>query len=333
MKKHDLQLELYKACIAEAPKELMLSSNLDDEIEILQKYIGLSFNNMSIPQDLENKVKEIDYSFGLGFEKWFSDRINFYKNKWEEMTKYEGEILNSHAFMSKTFKILNKCSWWVQNAYQPFSGAKYLLHKLDCIAARFEIEKQNKEVLKKKAERFCEEEKDWRTKSQQKLNNKEREKERQIFAFFAELKAANELSAKGFQNVQFLEEGKNKTPDISAEKKGNNYYIEVKRIQNPREENEALRSGNIHSGVVNKNFRTALQKKIGDFVCDAKEKFKHQGNDLSKVQKVLVLDFEPGVDARLSVNFNATLVQIFGENYFSQLEQTHDITILPRKFF
>lgn len=337
MSEHNLSQELYKACTAEVSMALMLSQDLEKEIKILQEYLGRKFNNLDITKDLESKIKEIDYSLASGFDKWFSQRIDFYKNKWEEMMKYKGKILSDYDFMSETFKILDRCSWWVQNAYQPFSGAKKLLHKLDCIAARFEKEKENKKVLKEKAEKFChqkgDQNKKFRGGSSKELSEKERENERQIFSFFAELEAGNEMLSSGFSCVQFLKEGERKMPDLLAKKEGELYYAELKRIQNPREEDEALRSTGVYLENVNQYFRTALQKKIGDFICDAKEKFTEQNNDLSKAQKILVLDFEPGIDARLKVNFNPKLEEIFDQNYFPSLEQTHDITIWLRKYF
>jgi hypothetical protein len=153
------------------------------------------------------------------------------------------------------------------------------------------------------------------------------------------LKVANELAEMGFRNVQFLKEGDRKTPDLLAEKDNNIHYAEVKRIQNPRCEDEAFRSGGMYpsedekTGDVNADFREPLKKKIDDFINDAKEKFTQQNKSLNRAQKLLFLDFDPGIDARLSVNFNPTLDDIFGADYFSQLERTHNIMILPRKYF
>lgn len=334
MTDHNLSQELYKACTAKAPKELILSSDLDNEIEIVQEYLGRKFNNLQIDKKLEGKVSACGYSLEQGFDEWLSNRISFYKSKWEQMTQCNGEILTNHDFISQTFNILNRCSWWVQNAYQPYSGAKELLHELDCIASCLEQNERNGGILREKAKRLCSQKKSWHGKRQQELKASDREIERQIFSFFAELKAAQKLLKNGFTNICFLPENNGrKTPDLSARKDGKTYYIEVKRIQNPREEDEALRSSGVHSGVVIASFRGPLQKKIGDFICDAKEKFNQQDQNLQKEQKILILDFNPGIDARLNVNFNATLNDIFSEKYFNQLERTHDITIWPRKFF
>lgn len=250
----------------------------------------------------------------------------------------ENNLIYNYSFLSESFKILDKCSWWVQNAYQSFSGAKSLLNDLDSVASQFENgEKNSKDILIKKAKNFCnKEEKDWRGKSGQENDVNQREKERQVFAFFAELKTAKELKEKGYQEIQFIEEQTIKMPDISAKKDGQIFYIEVKRIQNPREEDEAFRSTGNHSGDVSADFREALKKKIGDFICDAKEKFECiDGNvKLNTEQKILVLDFAPGLDARLNGNnFDPDLEEVFGMNFFSNLEHAYDIQIWTRKYF
>lgn len=335
MEDNVLAKNLNKACNARVPLGLMFSYDLDNEIQVLQDYLGRKYNNLPISKELEDKVSEIGFSDNQNFEDWFRKRIKFYEKKWGKITRYKGDILKNYSFFSETFKILDKCSWWVQNAYQSYSGAKCLLNELDYIAACFEKEKANKTILEKKAEMICRNEKDLRGKSQQILNRKKREKERQIFAFFAELKAANELLIHGFTNILFLQEGRSKTPDFSANRQNKIYYIEVKRIQNPREEDESLRSKGSYARNINKNFREPLKKKIGDFIYDANKKFNQQDQDknLGRMQKVLILDFEPGIDARLSVNFTATLEEIFGNDFFENLENVHDITIWVRKYF
>jgi hypothetical protein len=85
--------------------------------------------------------------------------------------------MSNYDFLSETFRILNKCSWWVQNASHP-SPSRNLLHELDRIATRIENSSGYNGVLLEKANGFCPEESDWHGKSQQELNKKEREKER-----------------------------------------------------------------------------------------------------------------------------------------------------------
>lgn len=333
MDKNFIQQNLHKACKAEAPQNLMLFSDLNSEIEYIREYLSKKFNNLEISEKLKNKIDEINFSDKQNFDEWFNGRINFYKNKLEEMTKYDGEIIKNYKFSSETFKILNKCSWWVQNAYQPYSRSKDLLRNLDHIAACFEKDEDNKKVLNKKAERFCGKEKDWRGKTQKKLDKNEREIERQIFSFFTEIRAAGDLAKEGFKNIKFLPEDTTKVPDLTAKKTYKTYYIEVKRLQSPRDENEALRSFGIYSSNVNEKFRDGLKKKIDDFIYDAKEKFSQYNAILDKEQNILILDFEPGIDARLSINFNPILDEIFGKDYFNNLCNIHNLTIWTRKYF
>lgn len=331
---------LNNACVAWPPSG-PVCIGMNEEIEILQEYFGRKFNGLNIDDDLENKIKGINYIAEQDFDYWYKKRVCFYNDNWQkEMRGQNQEIINRYDFLSETFKVLDKCSWWVQNAYQQSSGTKSLLNNLDCIAARFEKEGDNKDILVKKANNFCNNKGDidFRGKSIKVCDKNQNEKERQIFAFFTELKVAEELSNGGFKDIRFiLEQQSTKTPDLSAKKDDVIYYVEVKRMQNPREEDEDLRSDAQHSGDVNPNFYEPLKKKIGDFICNTKKKFKgiENGNvKIDKEQKILVIDFEPGIDARLNDNFsNSTLNSIFGIDYSSDLEKTHDIKIWTRKYF
>jgi CRISPR/Cas system-associated endoribonuclease Cas2 len=327
---------LNKACCAEVPEELFFSYKLKEEIDNIQNYLGFILNNFIIDNELNIYIKNINFSLDRDFNVWLNERIKFYQNEWDKMTKYKRKIIKKYNFMSETFKILDKCSWWVQNSYQSYSGSKDLLKELDCIATRIEkTSQENKNIIIKKANNLCNSKKNWRGKSQKELEKNDRERERNIFSFFAELKAYNELKNEEFLDIIFLKEIKNKkTPDLKAEKENKIFYIEVKRIRSPKEEDEVLRSTEQHSGSVNPQFRKPLKKKIGDFICDAKQKFDQQDVNLSKEQKTLILDFDPGIDARLCVNFNTPkLNKIFGDNYFQELEKTHNITIWVRKYF
>lgn len=328
--------DLNLACNTPAPLGVMFV-DMNDEIEILQEYLGKKINNLEISKELKDKANEINFFESDGFKDWFEKRVDFYKSEWEKLTKNEEEILNDHIFLSETFKILDKCSWWTQNAYQSYSGAKDLLNNLDCIAGRLEKE-NNKDILIKKVNIFCNQECGMHGKSIKNCDEKQREKERQILAFFAELKVAEELDNSGFKSINFISEKQSiKTPDLSAKKDDAVYYFEVKRIQNPREEDEALRSTGQHNGNVNSEFHEPLKKKMGDFICGTKEKFKgiENGNvKLNKEQKNLVIDFAQGIDARLNDNFsNSKLESIFGNGYFPSLEETHNMQIWTRKYF
>jgi len=338
--KENLKENFNKACCAEVPDNLMFQDKLEKELEYVREYLCKILNE-PISEDLNKKIKEAYFSskeaFKIGgFDEWFERRIKFYQNEWEEMTKYTGEIVNKYNFLSETFKILNRCSWWVQNGYQPFSGSdKDLLNELDYIAAFFEQDNQNKEILKQKANNLCaSDDKNWKGITQRETNFKERERERQISSFFAELKAANELLEKKFCSILFLEEGKNKMPDIYAQKEELDYYIEVKRIQSPKDEDEALRSKGVYCGNINKNFASPLKKKILDFIKDAVEKFRQKNKFLKNEQKILILDFEPGIDARSYIkNRTPELDTVFRKEFFKNLEKEYSITIWRRGYF
>lgn len=330
--------DLDLACNTRVSSEAMFVG-MDDEIEILQEYLGKKFNNLEISKELKDRVSEINFSESDGFKDWFEKRVDFYKSDWDNLTKNEEKTVNDYIFLSETFKILNECSWWVQNAYQSDSGGKDLLNNLDCIAARLEKDDEsNKIILIGKVDKYCNKKSNLHGKSSKDCSDKQNEKERQIFAFFAELKVTEELNNNEFKNIKFIQEQQSiKTPDLSAKKDGLIYYIEVKRLQNPREEDNALRSTGQHRGDVNSEFRGPVCKKIVDFICDAKEKFKDIENrnvKINKEQKILVIDFEPGIDARLNDNFsNSKLESVFGKDYFSDLKENHDMQIWTRKYF
>lgn len=122
-------------------------------------------------------------------------------------------------------------------------------------------------------------------------------------------------------------------PDIYAQKENLDYYIEVKRIQNPREEDEALRFKGVYCSNVNQKFANGIKKKILDSISDAVKKFNQKGKFLKNTQKILVLDFEPGIDARLCMDSTPKLDNIFGKDFFINLEKEHNITIWRREYF
>lgn len=239
-------------------------------------------------------------------------------------------------FISELFKYLSKCSWWVKNASQDFSGAINLLKKLDLIAKHAEQNPGNSLELMKKAKDIYSKKK---ITEEQALDSKETEMERKTFALFSELMVFNEFKEKNFESIIFIKtKNKISTPDLSANINNFIYYIEVKRIQIPKNEDENLRINKTYQGQVGENFNLPLLKKIQDKIDDANKKFAAvpESKKLQRSQKILVLDFEPGIDARLSGpknNFNPTLDDIFDPAFFNNLENDNKITILRRKYF
>lgn len=327
--------ELKKVCNAQIPRGLMLSSKLEDDLRYLQEYLAKKYNRIDQRQKVSDRIRKMGYSANIDFNKWFLDRIDFYQKRWEEMIKYNGPIINSHKFLSETFKILD-CTWWVQNAYQGYSSVKKVMKKLDFIAK--DIEKsctENKKELISKAKKICggKNGKNWKAVSQTKMSKKEHEKERQLFSLFAELSAYDEFNKNDYENTILLPEQKYKQPDMIAENKDKKVYIEIKQIRAPFEEDDNLRSYSNYSGFVNTNFRQSVQNKILDFVCDARKKFECVKAH-NKDSKFLILDYQEGIDVVAQLEDNQrNLDGIFSKEFFENLEKIHNMNILRRKYF
>lgn len=333
--KEELLEELKRVCNARIPKEVFLKSKLEEEQYFLIDYIGKKYNGLIVTEEYENKIKAIGYSPKIGFDKWFKQRSDFYIDKWEKMIKYDGPIVNNYNFLSEALRKLNKHSWFIQNAYQSYSSAKDLLNKLDSAIKNIEDNNSlNKELIWKKISNIYKEEKDWKAKPQSKMSKKEHEYERQIFSFFAEVLVYDEFKKHVSSDIFFLptQEGK-KQPDFLMKKGSESFYIEVKQIREPYDEDESMRAYSMYSGFVNPKFREPLQKKIGDFINDASEKF-ISVNAKEKEKRILVLDYQEGMDAFLTLNKDKTnLIDIFGESFFKDLEISYNMTILPKKYF
>lgn len=241
--------------------------------------------------------------------------------------------INGFSFLSQTFSTLNEYHWWIQNA--PSSQSRELLIDLDCIAARLERDENNKESLLEKVEGLYggRSKKDFVGKSISTLDRYEREDVRQLFSFFSELKSAQELIGKGFCDINLVKTVLDKkTPDFSVKKEQDFYLVEVKNIRTPLEEYETLSKRKMYSNQVSMNFKKGLEKKIKDCIDDAKEKFEYIKN-LKKDQKILVINFNPGIDAILCSSSDEWLYSLFSERYFTELELSNDITIWCKKYF
>jgi hypothetical protein len=330
-----LMEELKKSCDAKIPYGLMFSFKLESEIGYVRHYLAKKYHEMEVGERVLDIIKEIEYSINCGFNDWFERRVKYYENKWEKDTQYKGPIIDSHNFVSETFKILD-CTWWVQNAYQPYSSVKKTLEKLDSLSSNIEKSSlSNKKELIYKAKNICGKRcfRDLKALKQSKMDKKEHESERKLFSFFAELLVYEEIYNKGFKDIKFLPEQKEKQPDLIIKKENGKTYVEVKQIREPLKEDDNLRSYSFHSGFVNQKFRESLKKKIGDFICDAKQKFKSVKID-DKESRVIVIDFQEGIDTiQIEDKMRRDLVGILGKDFFNNLEVVHNMTILTRKYF
>lgn len=54
------------------------------EIELLQKYFGMRYNDMQITEEINTQLKNIDFLTGQRFEDWYKTRISFYKSEWDK---------------------------------------------------------------------------------------------------------------------------------------------------------------------------------------------------------------------------------------------------------
>jgi len=244
------------------------------------------------------------------------------------------DIIKSYNFHSETLKNLDKFCWWVQNVYQwPFKS-RDLLDKLDIIAKKAETSEDNKTQLKIKVRHISNTTRDWRGKHQRNLDIYDHEIERKVLALFSELFVYDNLINNNFTDIAFIVESNKPTPDIMCKKDNSVYYVEVKRIQNPRDEDTALRTCGMFSNSVNINYREAVEKKIVDFINNAGRKFNSMStlNNLGKHQKILVLDFCAGIDTILENKSNANLQDIFGKNFFDNLNSKYNMTIYTKKY-
>lgn len=244
------------------------------------------------------------------------------------------EIVSSYSFSSQTFNKLSKFSWWVQNA--PQSNSLSFLAKLDYLAGESECDVKNVIELEKKVDSISRSKRDWKGISLKIMNDKELEIERKVFSLFTEIMTYGFLIENSFKSICFVKECSSKpTPDFFAEKDFKPYYIEVKNMETSKEESLKLQRDGKMFGDVNMNFKEALQNKIDYFVDSSSNKFKSIENSetLDSFQKILILNYSTGIDARLSVNFEANLLAIFGIDYFTEIGNKNKMTIITKRFF
>lgn len=245
--------------------------------------------------------------------------------------------MGKYIFRSKTFNELYAAnSWWLVNvAGSPSDhSARKLSEKLDDILIDLEGSEHNLKVLNQKVQQLINIQKDLSgliqsNKNWKNLSDPEEEHRRQFFDFLNEVLATRILKNKGFTRIQLIEDEKKekkKIADIIAEKDKNKYVIEVKTIQRPREEDDALRIS-YYGSMVNPNFRISLEKKLRKILKDAQEKFVNYPED----QKLTMVFYNPGINASLviknSISEKVSLEDIFDPIYFQNLEKEFEMQI------
>lgn len=232
---------------------------------------------------------------------------------------------------SEMFKKLKKYSWWVQNALNLDiqDKARQILINLDNVALEAEQDRNNLVVLQDRIKFICQKEGSYLGTFYRQLSDEQVEKEDQLFSFFAELKAYEELIGKSYSDVKFLPESGKKQPDLQC----NTLFLEAKRIRQPQKEKEGLRKGHL-VGDINTEFRNGLKKKIKYFITDALSKF-NEVSAKGKENRILVIDYQAGIDPLVAIpNYSrGELTEIFDKEYFSSLEKENRVTIWTRKYF
>jgi len=126
------------------------------------------------------------------------------------------------------------------------------------------------------------------------------EQVRQCSNFLAEVLAFNHLISQGFAPHWVPEHISKKMPDLEFTKNGTRIPVEVKHLNSPRIEHEALSNGLIFGNTVDNNYHFGLKTKISYFIDNASLKLKsfnlHHEN-LDSKRGVLYIYFSKSIDA------------------------------------
>lgn len=122
--------------------------------------------------------------------------------------------------------------------------------------------------------------------------------------FIAEAVVFNELLGQGKEPIWVPENGVLPSPDFQYFSDNRQIPVEVKHLNSPRNEHEALASGEVLSGSVNPDYDIGIEQKIVDFVTSAKRKFIGHNKHVNRMDNddsgVLYLLFSKSVDASLA---------------------------------
>jgi len=233
---------------------------------------------------------------------------------------------------SNLFQELKKYSWWVQwvLGHDIPPEAKNLLVRLDDVGLWLEKDSENAAVLREKIKFISQEEKNYDGIGWRNISNADAEKHAQLFELFVELAVCDILSKRGFLNIKLLPEQKLKKikqPDIKAERDGEPFFFEAKRIRRPVFEASTLRTAGMLSNYARDDFREGIKKKIDYFANDADEKFK--AANVPEGKRTLILDYEPGIDAIVDLEGGdgQKLERVLGKGYFVALEKQYGMKI------
>lgn len=237
-------------------------------------------------------------------------------------------------FKSETLKKLAPFSWWIQSASVPIGSpeAKIILESIDNVCFILEEVLENKKVLSEKVTQLCFlGKKEYQTNdgksyiSCKDLNESEQEHRRQVWDFLNELRACVWLLDNKFSHIEIIAKQNIKTPDIKAIKDNAIYYIEVKTLHEPREEEIRLMSKNIQVKDVERSYHQPLKNKIDYFVNDADTKF----NSVHAEKRILLVYYYLSISAWLTNNSDKrNLDDILGVEYFNRLEIEKNIKVI-----
>lgn len=125
---------------------------------------------------------------------------------------------------------------------------------------------------------------------------------RQCSNFIAEAATFNALLDAGHA-PHWVPETSNPTPDLRYQDSSRVVPVEVKHLNSPRVEHEALASGQAYGGSVDTRYDEGLQQKIEDFVTSARRKFKKFNetvNGTPAEEGELYLFFSKSIDAGIT---------------------------------
>jgi hypothetical protein len=131
--------------------------------------------------------------------------------------------------------------------------------------------------------------------------SKDAEHVRQCSNFLAEVGAFSDLADQDIE-PHWVPESKVRMPDLEYDLSGVKEPVEVKHLNSPREEHDALFSGKSYGGSVNKDYHFGLEKKIADFVDDTRSKFTSFNKAVNGIESsngTLYLFFSKSIDAGL----------------------------------
>lgn len=158
---------------------------------------------------------------------------------------------------------------------------------------------------------------------------KDDEHYRQCGNFMAELAAFDSLTAKGL-NPHWVSQSKRKgikMPDMEYEGAPSHIPVEVKHLNDPRDEHIATFRGQSVGGSVPLDYKTQLTQKVTDLINDAEKKFKdfHSEFNDKPGKNILYLYFTKSNGAFVADLAQQTLAQFDGQKAKTMVDHIRDI--------